>query len=369
MIDKNYFKEIFTFFTKNLFFFLYGKIQKIINAKEDQRIKIEEIILDEKFKYNIFSVMTGRLYTDTVHDTAIILDNSIIKGPSFQLRNNINSDCGENIVFKKGTPRIQKKLKGTVLSLLTGGGGNENYWHWLFDVLPRLELANKIYKKNEIDFFLFPDIKKKFQKQTLDILQIDIEKRLSSKKIKHFKSDKLIITDRPTISLKDIKEDTWKEEVPLWIIKYLRKCFLNLNLNNNTNLPKKIYIDRSDAKEHHHKFRSIKNENEIKEYLKDAGYESLCMANYNFIDQISLFENADEIVGLHGGGFANIVFCKPNSKVVEIKNETTGNIIRDLAIKNKLLYESVIGKNQNFKKYSQQGIIEVSIDDLKNKLN
>ena len=26
MIDKNYFKEIFTFFTKNLFFFLYGTI-------------------------------------------------------------------------------------------------------------------------------------------------------------------------------------------------------------------------------------------------------------------------------------------------------------------------------------------------------
>ena len=67
--------------------------------------------------------------------------------------------------------------------MLTGGAGNTNYWHWLFDVLPRLELIKTIYKKNEIDFFLFPDIKKDFQKQTLDILQIDKKKRLSSKKI------------------------------------------------------------------------------------------------------------------------------------------------------------------------------------------
>ena len=43
-----------------------------------------------------------------------------------------------NIVFKKGTPRKLTNLNGSVLSLLTGGGGNNNYWHWLFDVLRRI---------------------------------------------------------------------------------------------------------------------------------------------------------------------------------------------------------------------------------------
>ena len=46
----------------------------------------------------------------------------------------------------KGTPRKLKEIKGTVLSLLTGGAGNNNYWHWLYDVLPRLSLCSKIEK-------------------------------------------------------------------------------------------------------------------------------------------------------------------------------------------------------------------------------
>ena len=53
------------------------------------------------------------------------------------------SKIEDNIVLKKGTPRFKKKIKGKVFSLLTGGGGNENYFHWLFDVLPRLKILQK----------------------------------------------------------------------------------------------------------------------------------------------------------------------------------------------------------------------------------
>ena len=49
--------------------------------------------------------------------------------------------------------RRLRKLNGIVLSLLTGGAGNENYWHWLYDVLPRIGLCNKLLRLNEIDFF------------------------------------------------------------------------------------------------------------------------------------------------------------------------------------------------------------------------
>ena len=37
-----------------------------------------------------------------------------------------------------------------MLSLLTGGAGNNNYWHWLFDVLPRIELSNLSKKSEDI---------------------------------------------------------------------------------------------------------------------------------------------------------------------------------------------------------------------------
>ena len=47
-------------------------------------------------------LLKGRLYTDRIHDTAIILDDKIIDEPSFQLRPVNNVDANQNIVLKKG---------------------------------------------------------------------------------------------------------------------------------------------------------------------------------------------------------------------------------------------------------------------------
>ena len=94
---------------KTLFYFLftkiYGKIEKSIEAIEDNRIKIKIVSIKENLKYKIYKITDGRLYTDRIHDTAVMLDNKIIEGPSFQLRYNqskiYNSKIKENIVFKK----------------------------------------------------------------------------------------------------------------------------------------------------------------------------------------------------------------------------------------------------------------------------
>ena len=67
------------------------------------------------------------------------------------------------------------------MSLLTGGGGNENYWHWLFDVLPRLKIVEDEFKLEEIDFFLFPDTNQRYQVESLDILKIPKKKEFQAK--------------------------------------------------------------------------------------------------------------------------------------------------------------------------------------------
>ena len=101
------------------------------------------------------------------------------------VRNTNLSKIENNIVLEKGTPRFQRRLKGSVLSLLSGGAGNYNYWHWLFDVLPRIKLIEKNISLNDIDFFFFPDINEKFQLETLDLLNIPDKKRVSSKIFRH----------------------------------------------------------------------------------------------------------------------------------------------------------------------------------------
>ena len=77
--------------------------------------------------------------------------------------------------------------------LLRNHPDQDNYWHWLFDVLPRLAILKKITDLREIDFFLFPDAKEKFQIETIEILKIPKEKILSSISVRHLYAKKSFV--------------------------------------------------------------------------------------------------------------------------------------------------------------------------------
>ena len=167
MISK-FLQKIFKIISYNFFFIIYGKIKKPIKINVNDRIRTETLNIEKNLRYKVYKITEGKLYTNRIHDTAVMLDNKIIDGPSFQFRYTkdsytkiYNSNVKDNVVLKIGTPRRLRNLNGVVLSLLTGGAGNNNYWHWLFDVLPRLGLCSKTISLNDIDYFLLPDDTKK----------------------------------------------------------------------------------------------------------------------------------------------------------------------------------------------------------------
>ena len=365
MIIK-FLKKIFKIISYGITFKVYGKIEKSISFNEDKRIKVEIVNIDKDLSYRVFNISNGRLYTDRIHDTAILIDNKIIKEPSFQLRYKdskiYNSNINENIVFQKGTPRRKKILNGRVLSLLTGGGGNENYWHWLFDVLPRLALCEKILDINKVDFFLLPNSKKRFQQETFDLLNIAKNKIISSEYFRHIQSNELWVTDHPYVITNDSTEDM--QNLPVWISKWLRSKYIRNNANDNLSLPKKIYIDRKDSSFSARNLRSIVNEEEIKNFLTKEGFKSISLGDFSFKDQVEIFSNAEAVVGLHGGGFANICFCKSGSKIIELKSQNAGKAIEHLAKTNELVYKSISCKPTKLDKNNQLGHINVSVDLL-----
>jgi capsular polysaccharide biosynthesis protein len=268
-------------------------------------------------------------------------------------------------VLKIGTPRRLRNLNGAVLSLLTGGAGNANYWHWLFDVLPRLSLCSKIINLSEIDYFLLPDDIKKFQNETLDCLNISKHKRLSSVKFRHIKAKELIVTNHPFVISGVATEDIMN--IPKWISQWLKDNFLKQNIISNKKNIRKVYIDRSDETSDRQAPRLIINEDEVKKYLLKDNFTPVKLHDIKFSDQVQLFYNADCIVGLHGGGFANLAFCKPGTKVVEFKGTNAGTAIENLAKKNDLNYNSITVETKQTDKYnfpSQQGHIEVPISSL-----
>jgi capsular polysaccharide biosynthesis protein len=75
---------------------------------------------------------------------------------------------------------------------------------------------------------------------------------------------------------------------------------------------KRFYINRST--------RRLINEVEVQSYLISRGYVIVNLEDLTVDDQVHLFMHADEIIGFHGAGLANILFCNTNghTKIYEI---------------------------------------------------
>ena len=63
----------------------------------------------------------------------------------------------------------------------------------------------------------------------------------------------------------------------------------------------------------------VKKMNQEPNYLEGKGFKSYKTGELPFLNQVYLFNNAKQIVGAHGAAFANLVFCKKDTKIVEIK--------------------------------------------------
>jgi len=364
-LNKKSFQNFFKLFSYGIFKIIHGKIEGIIDPSKSNEIEVK-FIKKNNASYNVYKITDGRLYTDRVNDTAIIKNNKVVKDASFQFRDEkikvVNVSEEENIVFKKGTPRIKRKINGKVLSLLTGGGGNDNYWHWLFDVLPRIDICENIIELDKIDFFLLPDNKRKFQIETLEILGISQKKQISSVNFRHIISKELYVTNHPVLLTNDATNDI--QNMPLWISEWLKKKFIKKNVNEKVNFSKKIYIDRGDSISNVKDLRSITNEEEVKQFLLQNGFKIIKLGDLHFKDQVLTFNNADIIVGLHGAGFANLAFCKSNTKIIELKSQTAGKAIENLAIKNKLFYKPLNCETKKFDHSNQFGHINIPIKKL-----
>ncbi|WP_071455509.1 glycosyltransferase family 61 protein [Gloeomargarita lithophora] len=188
-------------------------------------------------------------------------------------------------------------LENTIAVLGIGGGGM-NYYHWLTDVLPRINLLKYGGIWDKIDYFLIDEPSPKMA-IGLDILGIPLAKRIYTR-FDRVLSSPLVIAPQ------------FLRAQPRWRIDFLRETFLP---HRDTNYSKieKIYISRSKASR-----RRILNEAEILDYLTPLGYVPCWLEDLSFLEQVSLFSQAKFVIGLHGAGLTNIAWCPPGGRLLEI---------------------------------------------------
>ena len=360
---KKFFSNIYKKTLNLIFLNIYGKItytkQKLQNTKIN-RINFIDNTNVKKFNYKFLEINNGRIFTNFVECVGIISNTFLIKEFSFQQING-KLQKEKNQILQTGTPKIKRKFSGNMLCLTQGASGHSNYSHWLLDILPKIKIASEKIDIQEIDFFYFAKLNS-FQKQTLKLLNLDYKKFIDANINRHVQASKIFSVSHPNFFYGTIVDA--HSNLPPWIVFYLRKAFLKKN-DYKKKIYRSIYIDRSDSKEKHCK---LINNDEIIKYLKKKNFKVLQLSKLNFIDQIRIFNNCKQIIAPHGAGLTNLIFCKKNTKVLEIfpKNHNQTRVYKKISKINKLNYVSIKCDKTTF---SKKGDMLLDITLIKKYLN
>ena len=348
----------FKIFFQYIFFLIYGRV---IYKKNKETAKISKIIKIDSKKYYVAKVKNGRIYTDYLENVSVIDNkNVLVNNVSYQQIDGAMFPAKSNSALVKGTPRLKKKIKGSVLCMVQGISAEINYFHWMFDILPRIKLIKKIINLKNIDYFYFPELKK-WQKDTLSIFKIPKNKFINSKKYRHIEADLIFATSHPWYTKGHMVSES--KNLPAWDINWVANTFLRYKKKTLCN--KKIFIDRSESVFKH---CQIINNDEVKRNLIKMGFSIHETGKMSFFEQIYLFNNAKVIVGAHGAAFTNLVFCKPKTKIIEIIPKSHPNTVNKKISKVKNLnYFRFITKDLK-ENEKTTGDIVVNINALNKKL-
>jgi hypothetical protein len=243
-----------------------------------------------------FAITPGQLLTDgSLFRGALTCDGRILSEISVDHR----SRAGDWRSFRH-LQRLPPVIEtGSAVSLLTGAGGAENFGHWLYDVLPRLHLAERAGLGRQGDRYLVPPIDREYKETTLRLLGIERDDCIEVGGPTLVDAERLVVTGGHRNH----------GRIEPWIPQFLRERLMQPQPQDG----RRLYINRRDTK-----LRRITNEAQLESALAVRGFESVSMSDFDFAAKVGLYASAEAIVAPHGSGLAGLAFCEPGTKVIEL---------------------------------------------------
>ena len=193
-----------------------------------------------------------------------------------------------------------KLMQGSVGAITASN--QDAYFHWLFDLLPRLKMLEDMGLKPDKYYMQY---RYRFQRETLDLLEF-----ISSQQIINCDDFPLLSATRLIVPCHEVMDG---REFPQWVVHFLRDSFLPKRGASVPSSKKRLFVSRADAL-----FRRILNELELIPVFEEYGFTLVKLEKLSFQDQVSLFKDAEAVVLPHGSGLANLVFCSEGTKVIEL---------------------------------------------------
>jgi hypothetical protein len=255
-------------------------------AREQYDRLLRGTVIQPAVRSFVATLMTGHV----THDAGVVMhagDDVLVdvSGIGFA------SDNPTNPLHLSHLPR-PRQTPDTVAVLTTGP--NHNYYHWLIEALPRLDL----YERSgiAIDRFYAP-IQTRFQRETLALLGIPREQIVPATHHAHLAPARLVVSSSHG-SLSRAKTD------------FLFRR-LTADVGHWAGPAPRIFISRRGP-------RSIVNEREVLRALRPLGFERLQLEGMPLAKQIAVFSRAECVIGPHGAGLTNLLFCSSGTPVIEI---------------------------------------------------
>ncbi|WRH68950.1 MAG: tetratricopeptide repeat protein [Planktothrix sp. GU0601_MAG3] len=237
-------------------------------------------------------IPNGRVWGDALTSAVITSEHQLIK--------DLSTGCSE-LVISREQLQDPLELSGNVAFLSAQFG--LIYYHWMFDIIARLHLLEKAdFDFNKIDWFVVNRHQYPYEKEMLKLLNIPEHKVIDNCIYPHVKGSVLLVPS--SVHWSHLNSSKWG-------VNFLRNKFLSASINSN-NYPQRIYISRQNAN-----CRKVINESEFLPFLETLGFQTVCLEHLPFQEQVGYFAHAEIIIAPHGSGLTNLIFCRPNTKIIE----------------------------------------------------
>jgi capsular polysaccharide biosynthesis protein len=178
------------------------------------------------------------------------------------------------------------------------------YFHWMLDVLPRVELLRRAGMLDGIEAFIVAEDGLPFQRQALERAGLKPDRLIVADDPWrfHLQAAELVVPSLPSALGTPMK----------WACQYVRGLYEDCRVVRRAN-PRRLYISRAQARG-----RRVLNEADVRGRLATAGFEYVELDTLSVTEQARLFSEAECIVAPHGAGLTNILFCEPGTCIVDI---------------------------------------------------
>jgi hypothetical protein len=186
------------------------------------------------------------------------------------------------------------RLRGTCL-FLSSDWAYKNYAHFLNDAVARFHLFKRAgFSIGDIDYF-FCGIPNSYCAGLLWRLGIPLDRCVVGRPDSAITADTILVPSLP--GTQRIR--------PRWVVNFLQQSFLTQHRPPH----RRLYIQRTGS-------RRIVNGANLAAMLAAKGFE-ICQPELDE-DQRRTFSEAEIVIGAHGAALANLAFCQPRARVVEL---------------------------------------------------